>query len=77
MRGRRRFGQPEVRVHDLRYAAAFLWLRSRADPKVVQRVLGHATSAVTMALYGHMINRNLWDAAQRLGAPRDTRTSPF
>jgi hypothetical protein len=23
-----------------------------------------------MDLYGHMIDRNLWDAAQRLGAPR-------
>jgi integrase len=34
---------------------------------VVQRVLGHATAAMTMDLYGHMIDRNLWDAAQRLG----------
>jgi hypothetical protein len=42
-------------------------LASGADPKVVQRVLGHATAAMTMDLYGHMIDRNLWDAAQRLG----------
>jgi hypothetical protein len=44
-----------------------VWLASGADPKVVQRVLGHATAAMTMDLYGHMIDRNLWDAAQRLG----------
>ena len=44
-----------------------MWLASGADPKVVQRVLGHATAAMTMDLHGHMIDRNLWDAAQRLG----------
>ena len=67
-------GRPELRVHDLRHTAASVWLASGADPKVVQRVLGHATAAMTMDLYGHMIDRNLWDAAQRLGgttgAPR-------
>jgi hypothetical protein len=34
-----------VRVHDLRHTAASLWLAAGADPKVVQRVLGHATAA--------------------------------
>jgi integrase len=60
-------GRPELRVHDLRHTAASVWLASGADPKVVQRVLGHGTAAMTMDLYGHMIDRNLWDAAQRLG----------
>ena len=59
------------------HTAASVWLASGADPKVVQRVLGHATAAMTMDLYGHMIDRNLWDAAQRLGgitgAQRDER----
>jgi integrase len=59
-------GGPSLRVHDLRHTAASVWLASGADPKVVQRVLGHATAAMTMDLYGHMIDRNLWDAAQRL-----------
>jgi integrase len=63
-------GRPELRVHDLRHAAASVWLASGADPKVAQRVLGHATPAMTMDLYGHMIDRNLWDAARRLGASR-------
>jgi integrase len=35
-------GVPDVRVHNLRHTAASLWL----DPKVVQRVLGHATAAM-------------------------------
>lgn len=34
---------------------------------VVQRMLGHASGAVTMDLYGHLIDRNLWDAAERVG----------
>jgi len=44
-------GMPDVRVHDLRHTAASLWLAAGADPKVVQRVLGHATAAMTMDLY--------------------------
>jgi integrase len=61
-------GRPTLRVHDLRHTAASLWLGSGADPKVVQRVLGHASAAMTMDLYGHLIDRNLWDTAARLGA---------
>ena len=39
-----------------------------ADPRIeVQRVLGHASAAMTMDLYGHLIDQNLWDAAARLG----------
>jgi integrase len=46
-------GRPELRVHDLRHTAASVWLASGADPKVVQRVLGHATAAMTMDLWSH------------------------
>jgi integrase len=60
-------GRPELRVHDLRHTAASVWLGSGADPKVVQRVLGHASAAMTMNLYGHLIDQNLWAAAARLG----------
>jgi integrase len=34
-------GVPGFRVHDLRHTAASVWLAAGADPKVVQRVLGH------------------------------------
>jgi integrase len=53
-------GVPGFRVHDLRHTAASVWLAAGADPKVVQRVLGqHATAAMTMDLYGHMVDANL------------------
>jgi len=60
-------GVPGFRVHDLRHTAASVWLAAGADPKVVQRVLGHATAAMTMDLYGHIMDANLWQAARLLG----------
>jgi len=56
-----------VRVHDLRHTAASLWLAAGADPKVVQRVLGHATAAMTLDLYGHLVDASLWQAAHLIG----------
>ncbi|MGB3686419.1 MAG: hypothetical protein WA991_11410, partial [Ornithinimicrobium sp.] len=44
-----------------------------ADPKVVQRVLGHASAAMTMDLYGHLIDQNLWDAAVKVGGTAGAR----
>jgi integrase len=52
------------RVHDLRHTAASVWLGRRAGPKAVQRVLGHVTAAMTMDLYGHLVDDNLWEAAR-------------
>ena len=59
-------GMPDLRVHDLRHTAASVWLGAGADPKVVQRILGHASAAMTMDLYGHLIDHNLWEAARRI-----------
>jgi hypothetical protein len=38
-----------------------------ADPKVVQRVLGHATATMTMDLYGHLLDASLWLTADKIG----------
>ena len=56
-----------LRVHDLRHTAASIWLAYGADPKVVQRVLGHATATMTMDLYGHLLDASLWLAADKIG----------
>jgi integrase len=50
-----------------RRTAASVWLASSADPKVVQRVLGHASASMTMDLCGHLVDTNLWQAAQLVG----------
>jgi integrase len=60
-------GIPGFRVHDLRHTAASVWLAASADPKVVQRVLGHATASMMMDLYGHLVDANLWQAARLVG----------
>jgi integrase len=60
-------GLQGFRVHDLRHTAASVWLGAGADPKVVQRVLGHATAAMTMDLYGHLADDNLWATARAVG----------
>jgi integrase len=44
-------GRLKLCVHDLGHTAASTWLGSGADPKVVQRVLGHASAAMTMDLW--------------------------
>jgi integrase len=67
-------GHPTLRVHDLRHTAASLWLGSGADSKVVQRILGHASAAMTMDVYGHLIDRNLWEAAKQVGDRLGTAT---
>ncbi len=59
--------RPALRVHDLRHTCASLWLAAGADPKVLQRILGHASAAMTMDLYGHLVDDNLWASAERLG----------
>jgi integrase len=69
-------GLPDVRVHDLRHTAASLWLAAGADPKVVQRVLGHATAAMTMDLYGHLVDASLWQAARLIGGTTGASEPP-
>jgi len=59
-------GMPNLRVHDLRHTAASVWLAAGADAKVVQRILGHASAAMTMDVYGHLVDHNLWEAAKRV-----------
>ena len=60
-------GLAEFQVHDLRHTAASVWLGAGADPKVVRRVLGHATASMTVDLYGPLVDANLWQAARLVG----------
>jgi hypothetical protein len=36
-------------------------------------ILGHASAAMTMDLYGHLIDQNLWDAARKIGGTTGAR----
>ncbi|MCF6386521.1 site-specific integrase [Mycobacterium sp. MBM] len=43
-----------VRLHDLRHTCAALAIRSGANIKVVQRLLGHKSAVLTLDRYGHL-----------------------
>jgi integrase len=46
---------PKIRFHDLRHTCATLLLSRNVLPKYVQELLGHATVAITLDTYSHMI----------------------
>lgn len=46
---------PRIRFHDLRHTCATLLLAKGTHPKFVQELLGHATVAITLDTYSHVI----------------------
>jgi integrase len=50
-----RAGLPMTRFHDLRHTCATLLLGKGVHPKFVQELLGHATIAVTLDTYSHVL----------------------
>ena len=50
-----RAGLPSIRFHDLRHMCATLLLSRNVHPKYVQELLGHATIAITLDTYSHML----------------------
>jgi len=56
--------------HELRHTAASLAIRSGANVKVVQKMLGHKTATLTLDRYGHLFPDELDALATRLDADR-------
>ena len=56
-------GVPLIRFHDLRHTAATLMLAAGVHPKIVQERLGHATIAITLDTYSHVLPSMQRDAA--------------
>jgi integrase len=48
-------GLPQIRFHDLRHTCATLLLSKNVNPKVVSEMLGHATIAITLDTYSHVV----------------------
>jgi integrase len=51
----KRAGLPQIWFHDLRHTCATLLLLRSIHPKYVQELLGHATIAITLDTYSHLI----------------------
>jgi integrase len=64
----RRLTLPKVRIHDLRYTAATLWLEAGLPLKLVQELLGHASMAITADVYSHVLPAYRREAADVLAA---------
>jgi integrase len=77
-RALRRAGLPEsTRLHDLRHGVATMLLEAGESVPTVAEYLGHASPAVTMAVYAHAVPGAGKRAAERLGAIlRGARKSP-
>jgi integrase len=58
---------PTITPHDLRHTCASLAISAGANVKVVQHMLGHATAAMTLDLYGHLMSDDLAGVADALG----------
>ena len=61
-------GFETARFHDLRHSFAVASLRSGDDVKTVQENLGHATSAFTLDVYGHVTEQMKAESANRMEA---------
>ena len=51
----RRTGLKGIRLHDARHTHASLMLKQGVHPKVVSERLGHATIAITLDTYSHVV----------------------
>jgi integrase len=50
---------PKITVHDLRHTAASLAVSAGANVKAVQRMLGHASAAMTLDVYADLFDEDL------------------
>ena len=59
-------GLVSMTIHDLRHTTASLAVSAGANVKAVQRMLGHASAAMTLDVYADLFNDDLDDVAYRL-----------
>lgn len=55
-----------VTWHTLRHSAATLWIKAGADIHIVSRRLGHASAALTLDVYAHLLKGQQRRAAEAL-----------
>ena len=61
---------PRVTPHDLRHTAASLAISAGANVKAVQRMLGHASAAMTLDTYAELFEDDLDSVAVALDSQR-------
>ena len=69
-------GVPRVPPHDLRHTAASLAVSAGANVKAVQRMLGHASAAMTLDIYADLFDDDLEAVATALDQARSRTVWP-
>ena len=59
-------GRPDARFHDLRHTFACSALENGISPKTVSEMLGHASVAFTLDVYGHVTHNMQQDSADKM-----------
>lgn len=65
-------GIPPMTIHDLRHTTASLAVSTGANVKAIQRMLGHASAAMTLDVYADLFNDDLDEVAKRLNEAATT-----
>ena len=63
---RKRAGLAAIRFHDLRHTCATLLLGRNVNPKIVSEMLGHASIAITLDTYRHVLPNMQNEAAKAM-----------
>jgi integrase len=63
----KRAGLPRITFNDLRHTCASLLFQRNVHPKFVQELLGHASVAITLDTYSHMLPGMGGEAADAIG----------
>lgn len=63
-------GHPDLHPHDLRHSAAGLAVRAGANVKVLQRMLGHKSAAMTLDVYADLFEDDLDEVATAMSRAR-------
>ena len=61
---------PRMTLHDLRHTAASLAISAGANVKAIQRMLGHASAAMTLDTYADLFDDDLDSVADALDDAR-------
>ncbi len=69
----RAIGVPGLHPHELRHTAASLAIAAGADPKVIQKMLGHASASMTMDTYSHLFEDRLDEVSDAMDKARKPR----
>ncbi|MCR2762399.1 site-specific integrase [Microbacterium sp. zg.B48] len=66
---------PTITPHDVRHTAASLAISSGANVKAVQRMLGHASAAMTLDVYAELLDHDLEAVAVAMSVARTSAVS--